>query len=363
MSLLSDGALERLRRETAYPDLSGTRYTVVEFIAAGGMGEVYLVHDTMLGRQVAMKVLSAVDASEDLERRMLAEARIVAGLEHPGIVPVHDVGRLADGRVFFTMKFVRGDRLDRFLSDSLTLQDRLRTFLKLCEAVAFAHAHGVLHRDLKPENVMVGPFGEVLVMDWGIAKVLNGAGASLAAAPQAEGVEDRGVEDRGAEDGAQPRSVAAPTDTAVGAVLGTPRYMAPEQAVGTGAPLDRRADVFALGGILHFLLTDRPPKSDATHQERTAALIVGLRRLNAVAPRALAAVCLRSLASSRDDRYGSAEELAADIAAYLDSRPVSAYPESFAEIAWRWIRANKFLLLLIAAYLLMRAIVFLTMGN
>src|SRR5262249_14401960 len=141
-------------------------------------GVVYSAQDETLERRVALKVLEVPGSESELASRLMREARVLALLEHPGIVPVHDVGTLADGRVFYTMKFVEGQRLDQYIATVASVPDRLRIFLRICEAVAFAHARGVLHRDLKPANMMVGPFGEVLVMDWGLAKILANAGES-----------------------------------------------------------------------------------------------------------------------------------------------------------------------------------------
>src|SRR3954470_18257566 len=158
------------------------------------MGTVYVVEDTYRRRRVALKVLDVPDT--DLETRLRREAQVLARLEHPGIVPVHDVGVLADGRTFYTMKWIEGARIDLHLAAAVPVAERLRLFLRIADAVAFAHANGVLHRDLKPENVMVGAFGEVLVMDWGLARIL------------ADGVE-----------------IAAARTTAESAVLGTPGFM------------------------------------------------------------------------------------------------------------------------------------------
>jgi serine/threonine protein kinase len=180
MKFLSDSALERLREGAEAPDLAGTRYRLLDRIARGGMGVVYAAEDENLQRRVALKVLDVPGSDGDLANRLIREARVLAALEHPGIVPVHDVGTLADGRVFYTMKFVEGRRLDKYIESVISIPDRLRLFLRICDAVAFAHARGVLHRDLKPANIMVGPFGEVLVMDWGLAKILRPADSNPA---------------------------------------------------------------------------------------------------------------------------------------------------------------------------------------
>src|SRR5947209_12077622 len=178
MTFLSDRSLERLRRAADVPDLSGTRYRLLEHVARGGMGVVYAAHDETLDRRVALKILDFPTRNGEFARRLTREAHVLAQLEHPGIVPVHDVGTLPDGRVFYAMKFIEGQRLDQHVEAVSSLPDRLRLFLRICDAVAFAHARGVLQRDLKPANVMVGPFGEVLVMDWGLAKILREPPAS-----------------------------------------------------------------------------------------------------------------------------------------------------------------------------------------
>ncbi|HYB52941.1 MAG TPA: serine/threonine-protein kinase, partial [Thermoanaerobaculia bacterium] len=217
MRWLSDEAVARLRLAGDRPDLTGTRYTIREELGRGGMGTVYLADDSILQRPVALKVLSAEGSDGTSAERLLQEARVMAQLEHPGLVPVHDAGTLPDGRVFYAMKLVRGQRLDRYASEQPSLADRLAVFRKVCDAVAFAHARGVVHRDLKPQNVMVGAFGEVLVLDWGVA--------------------------RRAEDPPEPG----------GTILGTLGYMSPEQARGDVERVDARADVFALGKILRGL--------------------------------------------------------------------------------------------------------------
>ncbi len=180
MRWLSDETVRHLKRVAEWPDLGETKYRPLEELGRGGMATVYLAEDTVLGRRVALKVVSTAAARPEIVERMRAEARVIARLEHPGIVPVHDAGTLPDGRVYYAMKRVDGKRLDQ-LAGGMALPERLRAFQRICEAVAFAHAHGVVHRDLKPENVMIGPFGEVLVMDWGVARVLaDGAGESSA---------------------------------------------------------------------------------------------------------------------------------------------------------------------------------------
>jgi serine/threonine protein kinase len=247
MNWLSDEAIARLQTASALPDLAGTRYRLIERVGGGGMGTVYLAEDSVLGRRVALKILDLPELRADLSARLLREAQILGRLEHPGIVPVHDAGTLADGRPFYAMKFVEGERLDMLARRIDAIPDRLRIFQRICEAVAFAHARGILHRDLKPENVMVGPFGEVLVMDWGVAKILR---------------EDRTPREDHAEVSVESSPAETkPSKTAHGTVLGTAGYMAPEQARGEIDRLDERADIYSLGAILRFLLSSKRPRA------------------------------------------------------------------------------------------------------
>ncbi len=337
MRWLSDRDVEHLKRVAEWPDLGETKYGLLEELGRGGMGTVFLAEDRVLGRKVALKVVGTGASDPGAAARMLREARVIARLEHPGIVPVHDAGTLPDGRMFYAMKRVDGRRLDQIAEDS-PLPERLRIFQKVCEAVAFAHAHGVLHRDLKPENVMVGPFGEVLVMDWGIARVLDDAAESPAGAPRA----------------------APPEATAEGAILGTPAYMAPEQAAGRPGGVGKAADVYALGGILYFLLTGRPPfDGEAARRRAGGDASAAPQPPGAGAPKPLQAVAARAMAAEPEGRYASAEDLAAEVARYLDGGPVRAYREGPGEKAARLFARYRTPILLIAAYLVMRSLLLL----
>ena len=212
------------------------------------------------------------------------------------------------------MKLVQGRSLDQ--CDVGGLPERLRLFHKICETVSFAHSRGVLHRDLKPQNIMVGAFGEVLVMDWGLSKLLGSASAGEIPVPEAD----------------HAAGVHATPVTAHGSVLGTPGYMAPEQARGDVTALDHRADIYSLGAVLKFLLAN----------------------VRAV-PRAVSAIVGKAMNVEPAHRYGSVEELSRDVAHYLDGLPVSAYPEGPLRRLWRWAGKNRVGVLLVLAYLLMRA--------
>jgi eukaryotic-like serine/threonine-protein kinase len=320
---LSDRIVAKLRAEMQVPDLDGTRYRVVRHLARGGMGSVWLAEDTVLNRRVALKVLDLVAPSDDLAVRLLQEARILARLEHPGIVPVHEAGALADGRAFYCMKYVEGQTLAQHITNK-SLPDKLRLLERIAEPLDFAHARGFLHRDLTPENIMIGAFGEVLVMDWGLAKVgvtsLKPAEDEIAVVAQ---------------------STHSSRVTGQGSVLGTPGYMSPEQARGS-AEVDQRSDVFSLGAILWFMVTGSAPGEPPPG---TGSV-----------PRPLRAICERAMAADPASRYQSAGEMTADMARYLTGEPVLAYREGWFERAGRIYVRHRTAIVLVAAYLLMRVL-------
>jgi len=338
MKYLSDRALLRLREGADLPDLAGTRYRLLGQIARGGMGVVYAAEDETLERRVALKVLEVPGNESELADRLLREARVLAVLEHPGIVPVHDVGTLADGRVFYTMKFVEGQRLDQHIASVPSIPDRLRLFLRICEAVAFAHARGVLHRDLKPANVMVGPFGEVLVMDWGLAKILSAASQSAEASTDSAPTLFQTKPTASADDAATEITKV----TGHGTVMGTPGYMSPEQARGDIESLDARSDIFSLGALMRFLLTAK--SSDAVQPPAARP------------DRPLESICAKATAPTPAERYASVQDLARDVSRYLDGLAVAAHRESILDKSFRFYRRYRFFILLILAYLLMRTL-------
>jgi serine/threonine protein kinase len=243
---------------SALGEVSPAHYRVEGEFARGGMGRILLALDRRLGRRIALKELHA-EAGPGAPRRFVREALVTARLQHPAIVPVYEAGRWPDGRPFYAMKLVEGRSLDALLRDAASLASRLALLphlIAVAEAVAYAHGQRVVHRDLKPANVLVGGFGETVVVDWGLAREL-GAGGTV----------EREV------DGAAGAVAVGPGQTVTGTVLGTPHYMPPEQA--RGLPVDERADVYALGAMLYFLLTGAPPHAGKSAGEALAAAADG----------------------------------------------------------------------------------------
>jgi eukaryotic-like serine/threonine-protein kinase len=302
---------------------TSTRYRIDGEIARGGMGAVLKGRDPDLGRDVALKVLREdLRENADMVRRFVEEAQIGGQLQHPGVVPIYELGTFADHRPFFAMKLVKGHTLAQLLEDRKSPRDDLPRFLSIfeaiCQTMAYAHARGVIHRDLKPSNVMVGSFGEVQVMDWGLAKILpRGGVVDDAQAGKTEHRETVIVTARSGSD--------EPGLSHAGSIMGTPSYMAPEQARGEIDLIDDRADVFALGSILAAILTGEPAFIGRTAGEiqRKAALgdtAAALAHLDAsTADADLIALAKDCLARERDDRPRDASAVAKRITAYLAS--------------------------------------------
>jgi hypothetical protein len=321
------------------PSLPGPdgRYVDLGHLSQGGMAEIRKVHDLLLDRVVAMKLLwprreagfesnaasptlGPIDAFRD---RFLREATVTSRLQHPAIVPIYDRGVRPDGALFYTMKYVRGATLEEKLAACATLRTRLAllgNFLVICQAVAYAHSQGVIHRDLKPKNVMIGEFGETVVLDWGIAKLTGEAELPVLLGEELHG------------------------QTEAGTVLGTPGYMSPEQALGYSEQVDARSDVWALGAMLFALLTGGPPFQGAplsilSQMRQSPSPPVASRCPEA--PADLAAVADKALSRDPSHRYQDAGELVAEIEAFLSGARVAVYPYSGRELLLRFVRAHR----------------------
>jgi eukaryotic-like serine/threonine-protein kinase len=303
--------------------------------ARGGMGRILLVHDDFLARRIALKELlphdrdsgdgstllarddSTDQATHQHQARFLNEARITGQLEHPSIVPVYELGRRENGVLYYTMRLVKGRSLRRAIKDAPSLGERLRLlphFIDLCQAIAFAHSRGVIHRDIKPGNVMVGDYGETVVIDWGLGK----------------------ADDPGSAEDAVARNAVA---------MGTPAYMAPEQAIGNLSETDERTDVYSLGAVLYELLTGASPYPENTPTEVLSNLLAGepesVHGKSPKEPDQLKAICNHAMARDPDYRYQSAKELSNDIDRFLSGNLVGVYNYSLGELFAHFIREFK----------------------
>jgi serine/threonine protein kinase/Tfp pilus assembly protein PilF len=318
------------------------RFQVLRLHAKGGLGEVHIALDRELNRQVALKEIQNRHADEPRSReRFVLEAEITGGLEHPGIVPVYGMGQYPDGWPYYAMRFIKGESLQEAIRSyfkanqgkpslrGVKFRKLLGRFLAACDAVAYAHSRGVLHRDIKPSNIMLGPYGETLVVDWGLAKA---AGRKETMDADTEPIID-------------PSSHGAQTPTLPGSVLGTPAYMSPEQAEGRLDRLGPASDVYSLGATLYCLLTGKPAFGEGLVHEVLRQVQRGEfphpRQVNSRVPAALEAICLKAMATRLEERYSTPRELAEDLEHWLADEPVRAYAEPLPERARRWARRHK----------------------
>jgi serine/threonine-protein kinase len=321
---------------------ASARFKPIRLHARGGLGHVYLADDLELHRQVALKEIRWDAADDPASReRFLAEAKITGNLEHPGIVPVYGLGVHADGRPFYAMRFIQGQTLSeaikKFHKDeqqdfaSLEFRQLLGRLVSVCNAVAFAHSRGIVHRDLKPSNVMLGPFGETLVVDWGLAKPFKPSEEETTLQWKSNWPSPKMPPDSHYE-------------TCEGEIVGTPAYMSPEQAEGHSDDVGPVSDVYGVGAVLYALLTGQSPLGGSSSDIVEAVKqgnIVPPRQLNPRVPRSLAAICQKAMAHQPLDRYPSALDLAADIERWLADEPVVAYREPWTDRGLRWVRKHR----------------------
>jgi eukaryotic-like serine/threonine-protein kinase len=345
---------------------SSTRYRSVRPLARGGLGELFVAHDEELSREVALKEIQGRHADrEDSRMRFLLEAEVTGGLEHPGIVPVYGLGQYPDGRPWYAMKIIRGksfeNAIDCFHGSDITpgrdpgarefeLRQLLTQFIAVCNAIDYAHSRGVLHRDIKPANVMLGSFGETLVVDWGLAKTQYRAEI---AAPSDVGL-------------LRPMSASGKSETLIGSAVGTPQFMSPEQAEGQLDILGPPSDIYSLGATLYYVLTGKVAFNERNiatlFQKLKAGQFVRPRMLNHKVPAALEAICLKAMALHPADRYQSAHDLADDVEHWLADEPVSVYREPLLTRLARWAKRHK-TLVTSAAVVLGTAVVALAVGT
>lgn len=335
------------------------RYRPIRFHARGGLGEVFIAEDTELHRRVALKrVRPHHAANPEALRRFIREAETTARLQHPGVVPVYGLVWDSDGRPWYAMRFVEGepfrDAIARIHGATsihfeggrvpvggvvrAVMSHLLSPFMLVCQTVAFAHKHGIIHRDLKPDNIMLGRFGEVFVVDWGLARSFAKRSPEFASDdPSGDAEADALV-------------------TQPGAVRGTPAFMSPEQAAGRVELLGEASDIYSLGAILYVVLTGRVPFEAARLPDLLAGVMSGQfphpRTLDPAIPRALECICLKAMALKPRDRYLRAEQLAADISRWMADEPVSVHREPLRKRLRRWEARHQWMMPRIMFYIL-----------
>jgi serine/threonine protein kinase len=322
----------------------GERFTILRPHARGGLGVVYIAYDNELDREVALKEIRDKHADDPFAReRFIREAQITAKLGHPGICPVHSLGKDENGRPYYAMSLVLGRTLQDAIAEfhapaksrsidlrhSVEFRSLLQSLIDVCGAVSYAHNRAVLHRDLKPSNIMLGPYGETILLDWGLAKsVATDSAASLDAEP--------------------PIRLTGPFDsqaTLPGSAVGTPSYMSPEQATGRADRVGPKTDIYGLGATLYAILTGVAPVKESTKEETIARVASGKfrppRAVNPRIPKAIESICLKAMAREPERRYLTPKELAKDIERWLADEPVSSHKSSMWELFRRWVRRHR----------------------
>ncbi|MEZ6090720.1 MAG: serine/threonine-protein kinase, partial [Pirellulaceae bacterium] len=347
------------RKPPPTPGPGAIRYQKIRDYAKGGLGQVFVALDEELKRHVALKQIQDRYASnDDARQRFMLEAEITGGLEHPGVVPVYGLGVYDDGQPYYAMRFIRGESMEQAIADfhrkfpasdttarrnpdrMLELRKLIGRILDVCQAIAYAHSRGVLHRDIKPDNIMLGKYGETLVVDWGLAKVCERPDSDDTTMP------------RDAPGWSASASDHAGEGTRHGSVIGTPAFMSPEQASGQPDLIDGRSDVYSLGATLYCLLTGKlafQTRDDSGQALSIEQLLERIRLsqfkspllVDPFIPKPLAAICTRAMANQPVDRYADPLQLADDLERWLADEPVSAYQEPMTARVRRWVKRHQ----------------------
>lgn len=323
---------------------SGDRFERQDLHAEGGLGQVYEAHDRQLNRTVALKEIKDRYADDGESReRFTKEAEITGRLEHPGIVPVYALGKYKDGRPFYAMRFIKGKSLRQAVNEyhndekmsheerSLAMRSLLGNMLEVCDAIYYAHRRGIVHRDIKPSNIMLGDYGETLVVDWGLAKNLGFREHSTTSIMPGE-------------ETLMPTSGSSITQTMVGKAIGSPAFMSPEQARGEHETVEFESDIYGLGATLFMIVTGQAPVEGSSSQEilsmvRKGALVAP-RKIKKSVPKALDAICMKAMAFEPIDRYKTVREFKRELERFLAGEPISSYREPLAVRTRRWLRKH-----------------------
>ena len=342
------------RRESLFGetlDQGELSFVILGQVGRGGLGEVFIARDLALNREVALKVIQRQFSDDPkLRERFELEAQITSGLEHPGIVPVYSKGYYPDGRPYYTMKLIEGGTLEKAIqkfhesppeeSSPLELRKLIRHLINVCEAIGYAHSEGVIHRDLKPLNVVLGKFGETILLDWGVARKTSQNHASNPALEPAS---------LPIEPATRPSTLPEPEGTRAGSTLGTPRFMSPEQAAGDWARVDSRSDIYSLGAMLYCLLSGQPPLAQVKDAEELkqrviAGEIPSVKELKPGVSLVLDAICQRAMRRLPEDRYPTAQHLADDLERWLADEPVTGVAEPLHVKVERWERKHRLMI-------------------
>lgn len=322
--------LVRILGKEEREEIGGGRFRVVDQYASGGLGQILVAYDRELRREVAIKeILDQYADQTELRHRFVRECRVTGRLEHPGVVPIYDLGNRPDGRPFYAMRLIRGQTLQEAIDEVYggaapapqVLRELLRRLIDVARTMEYAHKKGVIHRDLKPANIVLGPYGETIVLDWGLAKILGEPSDAASDWPLDDSV------------------VSQP-----GSAVGTPAYMSPEQAAGATGQVGTHSDVYGLGAMLYAVVTGKRPFQGPPEDVLPRVEVGDFRKpsqLTPTVPPALEAICLKAMAREPANRYSSASAMAADLQSWLDDEPITAFRDPPAVRAVRWVRQHR----------------------
>ena len=381
-STFAEQATSDVRSESSSRVADDNRFVVKRELARGGLGTIFVAEDRQIPRDVALKEIPEKYAGNvDFTRRFMLEAEVTGALEHPGIVPIYALGSNETGRPYYAMRWIRGqsyrESIDRFYSrfseeggdassQRLAFRKLLSQFISVCYAIHYAHERGVLHRDIKPDNIMLGPNNETVVVDWGIAKIMDEAEPTPEQSNTEPSQDNDSDQQTGVMETLRIRHHDSRAKTTVGVTVGTPAFMSPEQALGWNDTLTPASDVYSLGATLYYLLTGQASYTGRDAMEAVVVARTGEfpkpREIRSEVPRPLEAICLKAMSGSIQDRYSTPVELAEEVEAFLADERVAAWPEPIWSRVRRWFRHHRAALTGVIASLSMGLLMLLTLS-